>query len=295
MRRSSSFKRARSGSIGSSQATQLDPVPLRRRQSTLRRRGTVTKANLKNVVMQVLDRQREVKEATGGSTLFPGVLQSTTSSIAGNIITVSPSSQASSLVVIPQGVDNGQRIGNKITSKKLIHVLTLTPSARNDVTNPNPIPYYVRVFWFKRRGQTTTIPGTAQLCSTTNADFFELGNASGGAGFTGDIIDMGKYMSQDDYIYCTHRDYKVGMGNNAQQPNTLYSNFSNNDYSFTVVDRVDLTKYCPKNIIYDDNDSVNVASIFCVCQIVAASGEAVSASITPITWKNQVMYKYTDM
>jgi hypothetical protein len=295
MRRSTSFKRSRTGSISSSQATQLDPAPLRRRQSSLARRASASKANLKQVVMQVLDRQREQKEATGGATLFPGVLQSGSVSAAGNIITVSPSSLASSLVVIPQGTDNGQRIGNRVTTKKLIHVLSLVWAPQNAVSNPNPIPYIIRVYWFKRKGQTTTLPGLPQLTTTATADFFELGNAAGSAGFTGDIIDYGKYLSQDDYIYCTHRDYKVGAGNNAQQPNTSYANFSNNDYHFTVVDRVDLTKFCPKSIVYDDADNVNVSSIFCVCQLVAASGEAVSASITPITWKNQVLYKYTDM
>jgi len=201
MRRSTSFKRSRTGSISSSQATQLDPVPLRRRQSSLARRASASKANLKQVVMQVLDRQREQKEATGGATLLPGVMQTSSASVAGNIITVSPSSLASSLVVIPQGTDNGQRIGNRVTTKKLIHVLSLVWAPQNAVSNPTPIPYIIRIYWFKRKGATTTLPGLAQLTTATTADFFEFGNAAGTTCSTADIIDYRKYLPQDNYIY----------------------------------------------------------------------------------------------
>lgn len=152
MRRSNSSKRSRSNSLSSSQATQLDSPALSRRQSRVG-----GKANLKRVVMQVLDRQREEKEAVGSSSLLPGIMQATSASVAGNVLTVSPST--SGVINIASGTGNGQRIGNKITTKRLIHVLTFTPAAYGvGSINPTPLPYYIRVYWVKRKGNTTNAP-----------------------------------------------------------------------------------------------------------------------------------------
>lgn len=289
MRRSNSFKRARSNSVSSSQATQLDSPALSRRQSRV-----AGKANLKRVVMQVLDRQREEKEAVGGTTLLPGCLQSTSASVAGNVFAVSPSSAG--VINVASGTGNGQRIGNKITTKRLIHVLTLTPAAQAiGSVNPTPLPYYIRVYWVKRKGNTINAPGTAQLTTTATANFFEIGAGLGTAGFTGDLIDMGKFVNKDDYVYLTHRDYKLGPAINTQQASTTFSNYANNDFKFTIVDRVDLTKYCPKTILYDDDDVSTQPTIYCICQIVPADGSAANPLWVPVQWRNEVMYKYTDM
>lgn len=296
MYRSSSLKRSRSGSFGSSQSTVLDRVPSRRGiPRPLRRASSVSKASIKQVVKSVLDRSRESKEFTGQQSLAPGVLQPTIVSIAGNYFAVSPASGSGALntVVIPQGTDNGQRIGNRVSTKKLIHSFTLTPAAFNATTNPNPIPYIIRLYWFKRKGQTTTPPSLAQLVGSASGDFFEGGATSGG--FTGDIMDYNRHMNMDDYTYLMHKTYKLGPALNTQQPSANYANSANNDYSATIYDRVDLTKFCPKTIQYDDDDNVNVGTIWCVCQLVAHTGATVSAAILPVSWKNEVFYQYTDM
>jgi len=246
-------------------------------------------------VLKVLSSKAETKEEFAIFNIQPTCMQSTTTTLSSNYFCCTPVEQglAWTRLFVPQGVENGQRIGNRISTKRLLLRYTLHNSGYNATTNSIPFPQIVRLFFFKIKGNTTAPPALGDLVGI-NAQFFDSNIVNAG-GFTGSIPDLNQVINGDAYTYITHRTHKIGYAENTQQPSTNYANGANNDFKLSVVSQIDLTKYCSKQIRYDDLGDCLTPPIWCVIQTLNANGTTSAITQLPIQMNCQLEYRYNDM
>lgn len=252
------------------------------------------KSSFRKRVMTVIKSTAEPKEEYAIFQLLPTCLQSTTTTISSNYFCCSPVEQglAWTRLFVPQGVENGQRVGNRIQTKRLILRYTLNNSGYNATTNNLPFPQIVRMFFFKIKGNQTSPPALGDLVGV-NAQFFDAGQLA--SAFTGNLQDLNQVMNGDAYTYLTHRTHKIGYAENTQQPSTNYANGANNDYKMSVVSQIDLTKYIAKQIRYDDLGDCLTPPIWCVVQTLNGNGTTPAITQLPIQLNCQLEYRYIDI
>lgn len=271
----------------------------RKKRPTKRRvykRRYARKSSITKVVKRVLSKQVEVKECFSASSVSPASISLTSSTAVGNMFICSPNSASSTIgyLSIPQGDGNGQRVGNRIRTKSLVMKYILTQTAQSVATNPIPQPLEVMIYWFKVKVTPQDVP-TINNLRGANANFFEYGNSS--IGFDGTLFDVLHKINPDRYTYLCHRRHKLGYQSNNVNNNPSYANSHNNDFKMNIVSTVNLTKYCPKEILYDDLSTSTTTSpyIFCLVQPIAATNTILGPTILPMTMAFELQYRYTDM
>jgi len=183
---------------------------------------------------------------------------------------------------IQQGVGNGSRIGNRITVKRCVMRGTVVPIPYDATTNVQPSPLQIK-FWI---GYDKTNP-TIKPSPAVSNDFFQFNNTS--VGFTNDLVDLWKPINTDKYRILASRQFKLGNAvYNASGALVQYQNYANNDFKYNCNFSVDLTKYLPKSIKYDDTDALPTnRGLFLIMVAVRADG-------TPLA-SNQVVAKMSYM
>ena len=78
-----------------------------------------------------------------------------------------------SAITIPQGTGQGDRIGNRIKTKKLMFKRTLVPLPYDGTFNPVPQPVQVKMWIFYDKTNPTDIPNP-----TVSNDFFRMVTAA---------------------------------------------------------------------------------------------------------------------
>lgn len=266
-----------------------------RKRPARRTRKPVKKTTVKKIVKRELSKQIETKECFSASSITPATISISTSSVAGNMFICSPNSASSTIgyLSIPQGDGNGQRVGNRIRTKSLYMKYILTQTAQNAVTNPTPTPLEVLIYFFKVKTTPQDPPSVGNLRGAS-ANFFEYGNSS--VGFDGSLYDVLHKINPDRFTYLAHRRHKLGYQGNNVNNNPSYANSHNNDFKMNIVSGINLTKFCPKEILYDDLTSSTTTSpyIFCLVQPVNATGVINSTSVLPMTMQFELQYKYSD-
>lgn len=272
-------------------------VKLIRKARKLSKRSPFNK-KVTSIVKQVLSKQVEVKRVVYPITMLPSVLQSATTSLAGNYIIASPASGGlSNGYTVTLGTQNNQRMGNEIRVKKLLFEYILYPNVYNPTTNTQMTPCEVIVYFFKSKsGPSTVLAPTFDL-----PQLYDGGSSA--IGPNGSIIDVMRKLNKEAYTYLTHRRHKVGKStigsvSNLQAPN--YNALTNNDFKANIVAKIDLTKHCAKTIVFPDNSSgaTNTAItpwIHCLVQTVAADGSLLNTTQLPLTMIGQIVFDYTDM
>lgn len=196
---------------------------------------------------------------------------------------------AGSSYQIGQGTGQGDRIGNKIRTKKLIMKFIFNPTAYNATTNITPQPIDIRVFWLYNKDSSETIP--SQLDFTK---FFQLGDTT--ASPQAFLADMMLDVNKDLFHVYAERRYKLGNQiANAAGTSTGNEYFSNNDYAYNVIDEIDLTKFAATTYQFNDsNNTPNTRGLFCVILAAAASGAILSSSQVPAYLFYTLQYQFTD-
>lgn len=258
------------------------------------RRKTIAKSTpagsaLINTIKKVMNAGEEKKNVCFVVT-FPNVpnIRSTTTSLVGNYQVVSPSNSSFGYN-ISQGVSNAQRIGNRVRTQKLVVNYTITPNGYNATTNPNPQPQVVIIYFFKSK----ITPSGDVTANQILTQFFENGSTM--TGLSGYLMDLNRKICPDTFTYLTHRVHKIGYAQNSAtgaMPN--YSNQANNDFKLFVTGKVNLTKYCPKIIKWDDNNLVNNDWIFAVHQTLNVFDAPASTTIYPVSINYDTYFTYLD-
>lgn len=192
-----------------------------------------------------------------------------------------------STLQIAQGVQNGYRIGNRVTTKSLRFKGTIYPKPYNATTNVVPIPTQVRMIVYYDRQHPNDLPNPV-------SDMFQLGNVN--QGFLNDLTDMWRPYNTDRYRILMQRTFKVGNSIVGGQGSAgQYQSFANNDFKLNCNFNINLTKYYPRIVRFDENAlQPTTRSLFVLFYLCAASGDPLSSSQEAVTVEYMIDYKYTD-
>jgi len=159
-----------------------------------------------------------------------------------NILPCGPSA----IMPITPGTGQGNRVGNSIRTKKLMFKGTLVPLAYEATFNPVPMPVQIRMVIFYDKLDPMTVPNP-----TAANDFFQ--NGSGVKGFANDLVDMWTPVNTDKYRILTTRTFKLGNADYSGTGSSTVSHyFANNDFKMNANFSINLTKYYPKVVKFND-------------------------------------------
>jgi hypothetical protein len=191
-------------------------------------------------------------------------------------------------IQIGQGTAFNQRLGNKITTKSLILSFQIFPLIYNATTNPTPKPLNIYIWIYKKKSEPT-------LLNDDTSDFFKW--QAGTEGIAGEMSDFTKVINKENYIVYKKLMFKVGTGDvsgTGAVPGAQY--YTNNDYKYNVMRKINLTKYCPKLISFQDNSSAPMTPLLqMTMEVVTADGYPLPNTYIPAQLRYQLDYYYQDM
>lgn len=258
-------------------------------RSTSLRLGTMRRyaprsRSIVSLVKRSISRTEEKKESQLYSLNTP-LPPSNNAGWTASSIQISPGTTGFS---IPQGAGQGQRIGNQIRTKKawvrgVLHILSYDVA-----TNINPLPTEVRMFIFKDKFNRTGQPSAVAL------DLFQTGSTS--IGPQNDLVDTILEFNKDRYQIYHEQVLKVGT---AAYEGTgaiaAFQNFTNNDFSLNAKFEVDITKFLPTVVQYNDAGTQPMSdSLWMLFIPVQAGGGQFGASQISTSMSWTASYHYTD-
>lgn len=192
-----------------------------------------------------------------------------------------------------QGAQSGERLGNQIRVKTLIHKYVLFPTPYDLTQNPEPRPQEVILWWGRLKRSATEQP-----TATDFQRFFQFG--ANAISPTGDIRDCVSYVNTDMFTIFASRRHKLGNSIINYDPAGVmkpYQFGANNDFKYNHVNTINLTKYMKKVQKYDDNyvPLVGQSNVFVWATTVNADGTLqTGAGIFPVQWYSYFKIKYED-
>jgi hypothetical protein len=193
---------------------------------------------------------------------------------------------------IGQGVGQDQRIGNKIRTVKAMVSFSMWPEPYDAINNATPSPQDIMIFILSNKVNNTVRP-------TSLPTFVQNGTADQSlTAALQDLTDVKMGFNRD--LYTIHKviHKKLGysswpMGNPGFAANT--ANSPNNDYHLNQSISIDVTKYCPKDITYQDtNNSPTSRMVYFYIQAVPANGFVQGTTALPVETYSRIDYWYTD-
>jgi len=193
-------------------------------------------------------------------------------------------------LTILQGTAQNQRIGNTIKTRKVMLNYVLRPVTYDALVTPTPQPIIVQLFL----GRVKQYKGIAPTVTDMNF-LFQLGNTSTAP--TGTLLDLVYIINKDDWDIKKQWTHKLGNSiyNAANGLNGLNQYFANNDYKLNYVKKVDVTKYCPATIKFDDNSATNNGNgLFFFFQAIKANGDTGNSTNLLAHIDYFITYEYED-
>jgi len=251
------------------------------------RRPTVSKS-IKKYVNATIHKNIENKIQNFNEDFsFSSVAQDPTMSIA----PITPQSSQPSGIKISQGVGAGDRTGNSIRTRKVIFRYSLTPQPYDENFVPYPQPVWVRMYFGYIRGCRDSEPTAGQL-----SNFFQAGNVS--EPFAGNLTDMVRPYNKDLFHVCCMRTHKIGnafITKNRTTPSAVdEQNYSNNDFKLNAMGSIDLTKYIPKTMKFNDSNDNPDTGLYVWFNSVYASGNFTTDNIAQTRCFYSIDYEYED-
>jgi len=190
--------------------------------------------------------------------------------------------------IIPQGTGQGQRVGNQIRTKKCVVRGIIHPTIFDGTTNPQPLPFQVRMLLFKDKFNRSSQP------SAVSIDLFQ--NGSTVLPPQNDLVDMLLDPNRDRYQIYHDQILKVGFADYSGSGTLgVFQSFTNNDFALNARFEVDCTKFLPSVITYNDGGSSPMNdTLWMIFLPVAANGSQLSANNSGLTMSWTAEYKYTD-
>lgn len=199
-----------------------------------------------------------------------------------------PGAPIGSIVRIEQGVEQAMRVGNTIRTKRCIFKGVMYPLPPNEGTNPDPCPMEVCMWIFKIKDQKNGAALTNAQYFVNN-EFFQSSNST--TGVTGDIINMVQTINADNIKLYYKRVFKLGFASGA----TLTNDNPNNDFALNRKFSIDITKYLPKVIKYDDdNENPSINPVYCFIAPFRADGSVYDGNYKVINVDYELNYVYED-
>lgn len=209
-----------------------------KRPKNFRKRGrkpAKVSSNLKQYINKTIARQAETKVM-----VISGACPVNCYSV------ITPASVRTLAPVMLQGTGEGQRIGNKITIRKVLlrgHI-TLATGATTPYPNSYNTQFNCKMFIGHIRYAPPQSPNSGDL-----SKLLRSGNTS--SDFGQDLLSLMKPINKDYWVINNQRTFKIGISSGAGSSQLTGS--ANNDYSMSRMFRIDITKAYKKTIRYSDN------------------------------------------
>lgn len=193
-------------------------------------------------------------------------------------------------VNITQGVTQSTRIGNQVKPRKLLWDFVLSPRPYDAANNVAPQPLEVEMIICSLRPANGEMP-----TSTDVANFYQLNNSS--IAPSGQLYDMTQKINTDLFHVYKRMHFKLGFANSGGTGvNAAYQSFANNDYKMNIHRKINVTKYCPKVITWNDNVvSPTSRCVFVLFNVLpSVGGSAFAAGQAPLRIDSTLSLDFED-
>lgn len=191
---------------------------------------------------------------------------------------------------ITQGVTQSTRIGNQIKLRKLRFNFVLSARTYNVSNNPSPQPVNLEMLICSLKSASGEMPIASDI-----ANLYQL-NASSipPSGF---IYDMTQKVNTDLFHVYKRMRFKFGYSTaGGTGVNANAQSFANNDFKLNIIRNLDLTKYAPKTITYNDNSQTPTSRclfvLFNVLPVVG--GTSFATGVFPVRIDSTIFIDYED-
>lgn len=257
---------------------------LQKRRAGFRRRRTYVPKNIKQYVKKSLHAQIENKmvqhfgQFRVGNTLYDP-----------NLHTQSLTPSAGSYQIL-NGTGQANKIGNRIRVRKAVLRYIINPLPYDLVFNQSPRPMEIQIMLGHLKGSTRTQPNSVSLLY-----LYQDGNTS--APSDGTLTDLIRPVNNDLFVIKRRIVHKVGMsaydGTGAQIGAQYHQN---NDFPYNVRRAIDVTKYMPKVMVWNEADVNNPTSkgLYMWMEAVRADNTLAPATESPLLFEYWLDLTYED-
>lgn len=239
---------------------------------------------MKAQIQRLIDKNIEVKRWSWAAGPQSITFYSDSTNFANwNVLDLGPSS-TNSLV---QGDGNSDRSGNRVRVKKVQLKLIVYPNAYDVNVNDNPQPCDVRILIMH--------PKATPIDLVVSSTFFDNNNTTNSPQ---DVLsDMQQEINKDLYVVNYDNIIKIGNANGTGTGSNANRNyFANNDYKLNHILDLDVTKFFPKNITWED-DTTTPTSFQPVLVMLPAEATGLAPTSTQyekLKYYCEVIMHYTD-
>lgn len=249
------------------------------------RTGVATKRDL-YLLSQQITRTKEVKHAFKSQIFDFGSYNAPNDTFTQTWKVVSLAIDGAGLS-IPQGVQDGQRVGQNIRIKKVMLKANFIPVP---VTGENviPRPQIIKVYFGYVRSQVGVSRGELPSAAL---DFFKTGGVNGPP--QGDVRDLNKTINNDLYTIVKKSPH-IKVGNSRYfQSQLADQDFNNNDFALFKSYSCDLTKFYHKNQKFNEADAGSSnRGLYMYVTCVDANGT--QSGYLPMQMSYELSVAYTD-
>lgn len=188
---------------------------------------------------------------------------------------------------ITQGTGQGQRIGNRVRTVKAVLRGIMTPLPYSVTVNVAPCPMEIRFIIGRNKGDSSIAPPLGvfmQNGSTTSAP-------------QGGLVDMINPLNTDTQTVYKQKFFKLGYATGTGSGSAVIAEYqANNDFKMNCKVNIDITKYLPKTISWNDTTTTPYCSTTWLTILAAyADGSNPTTLATQpnlFTW--EIEYTYED-
>ena len=251
------------------------------KKRTFRKKGVSMKPSkaVKRYVKSAIHRQLENKRFTIESSDTLAAPSNPTNFQAGNIFQLTPSSATNSWYTIPQGTGQGARVGNRINLRSAVFRYVMYPLGYNVTSNPNPKPLDLQILIFSMKRGVLGLT-VADAWNVFNGSIFANGSSSNGT--VNNLFDMVSVANSEVIQLHYRRNLKLSPSE-FYTPNATQVNYNNNDYKYNCIGKINVTKYLPKHIVFNDTDNSSTSKqVFMVITPYNADGTTTPSTTFPL-------------
>ena len=201
----------------------------------------------------------------------------------GGVQCLSPYTGYTSIV---QGTGQGDRIGNRIEIMNSTMKILFVPQPYHATNNPTPQPQYVNIWLAVVRNLSSVPAGMANCFQSGDSTTSPVGGwLDGLRPFNSDL-----YLLKKQFMLKLGYAAAVGTGFQAGP-----QDYANNDSDMGCTLNLDITKYMPKRVIYNDTSGTPESNnLWLFMESVNQDGSAQAAAIIPTHYGLVVSTKFRD-
>lgn len=204
------------------------------------KRSSSVSAGVKKYVKKELHKNIENKVMNVAvANAFGNILQNSN-------MNVFPMTPYTGYLVISQGITQNARIGNKVSTRRVMLNYCMVPKPYDATTNPLCRPQEIDMFLGYVKGTPSTLP-----VATDFNNLYQVGSTS--LGPQGELPDLIADINTDYWVIKKRWRHKLGYADvtgTGASPGSQY--YANNDFKFNVVKKLNITKFCPKTLVWND-------------------------------------------